>query len=400
MNILFATPSPPIRTKPRPHYFIRELARRGHAVHVLTQVSGEEERESLADTPGWKEVVTCCASMTAVAAPTSAAYLRCVRSLPTRTPLRVAYCEAPSYINKVRDLGANMPIDVVHVDRERLARVFRTCPQPKVLDATDSISLYNKRLERYSSGIGRMIAVVEAARMKRFEMHMAAGYAACLMSAERDASMFQALGADVSVRVIPNGVEERFLQAGRHEVEANLVFVGNMSYPPNVDAVRWFVRAILPTLRSEIPAVTFTIVGVRPDRKVRALASVPGVVVTGGVSDVMPFLQRASAFVSPMRIGGGFPNKVAEAMAAGVPVVSTPAGCEGIDGIAGGHDLLVASTDREFAYQTVQLLGDRALRERMGAAGHTFICSRHSWASAAAQLELEYQRAIADVDVG
>ncbi len=396
MNILFATPTPPLRTKPRPHYFLRGLARNGHRIHLLTQVTTHSQREALADAPGWMDVVDCCASVTTVLASTSAAYLRCARSLQPGTPLRVAYCEAPSFIDRAREILERTPIDLVHVDRERLARLFRFHRGPKVLDATDSISVYNEQLQRYGRGVNRLIAALEAPRMKDYERDMAAGYSACIVSAPSDGRALQNITGDVPIRVIPNGVDERLLDAERREAEDELLFVGNMSYPPNVDAVRWFVRRVLPVVQAEVPSVRLTIVGSRPHRSVRELERVRGVTVTGQVSDVLPFLMRATALVSPIRIGGGFPNKVAEAMAAGLPVISTPAGCEGLSGVVPGRHLLSASTAQEFGAATVRVLSYPAFRRRVGQAGQVYLRSGYSWERSVGQLQSEYRRACAE----
>src|SRR5262249_58738979 len=109
-----------------------------------------------------------------------------------------------------------------------------------------------------------------------------------------------------------------------------LVFTGVMDYLPNVDAVTYFVRDIWPIVRAAVPDAEFVIVGQSPSREVRRLARVPGVVVTGWVSDVTRYLQEAAAFVAPLRLARGIQNKILEAMAAGVAVVSTTAGVAGV----------------------------------------------------------------------
>ena len=125
------------------------------------------------------------------------------------------------------------------------------------------------------------------------------------------------------------------------EGETVLVFTGAMDYWPNIDAVTWFAREILPQLRARYAALHFYIVGSSPSSAVNQLADLPGVTVTGRVEDVRPYLQYALAAVAPMRIARGVQNKVLEAMAMAKPVMVTSKGLEGIDATHGEHVLLV-----------------------------------------------------------
>jgi glycosyltransferase involved in cell wall biosynthesis len=168
------------------------------------------------------------------------------------------------------------------------------------------------------------------------------------------------------------------------------VFVGTMSYGANVDAATWFVSRILPRIRAQRPAVRLLLVGRGPNASVRRLARVPGVEITGQVPDVVPYLERATAFVAPLRVGGGFPNKVAEALAAGVPVVATSKAHAGIGGLVPGVHLLEADDEAAFAEQTLRALDDVDLRLATGRAGRRFMGAYHSWAAVTAELEALY----------
>jgi glycosyltransferase involved in cell wall biosynthesis len=309
--------------------------------------------------------------------------------------LRVAYCEAPAFEAEARKLLERVGVDVVHVDRERLARVFRFHRGPKVLDATDSISLYQRRLLKFGRGTQRAVALIEAPKMRGFERDMVSGYDVCLVAAHEDRVAMLPGVSDVPIRVVPNGVDQRFLAADHAEdpTGPRLVFVGNMFYPPNIDGACWFARRILPQLRQRWPDLELSLVGSRPGRAVQELESLPGVSVTGQVGDVLPFLQAATVFVSPIRVGGGFPNKLAEALAAGTPAVATPAGSDGIAGIVAGTHYLRGTTEGDFAKQVASLLSDPALRNRLGRAGKAFLRSSYSWSHATEALEAEYEEA-------
>ena len=133
------------------------------------------------------------------------------------------------------------------------------------------------------------------------------------------------------------------------------MFTGAMDYWPNIDAVSWFAERIFPAVREAVPAVQFTIVGSRPGEAVRALARQPGVVVTGSVPDVRPYLAHAACAVAPLRIARGVQNKVLEAMAMARPVVASAQAAEGIRAEA-GRDFVLAQGEAEFAHAVVAQL--------------------------------------------
>jgi sugar transferase (PEP-CTERM/EpsH1 system associated) len=155
------------------------------------------------------------------------------------------------------------------------------------------------------------------------------------------------------------------------------VFTGTMDYPPNVDAVRWFARDILPLIRERIPTARFYIVGNHPVSAVRQLENIDGVVVTGWVADVRPYLAHATAAVAPMRIARGIQNKVLEAMAMGCPVVLTSGALEGIDAEPGLH-VLLANDPQTFALACLTATGPGGLQ--LGAAARQRAVACYDWA--------------------
>ena len=166
---------------------------------------------------------------------------------------------------------------------------------------------------------------------------------------------------------------------------ADVVFVGSMSYVPNVDAVTFFARDVLPLITAAVPGATFTIVGARPSPAVRALASLPGVRVTGAVDDVNPFYAAAAVAVVPLRMAGGVRMKILEALGLGAAIVSTTIGAEGLD-LESGADLVIADTPEQLAEAVIGLLRDPALRERLGRHARETAARRFSWARVAAEL--------------
>jgi len=165
-----------------------------------------------------------------------------------------------------------------------------------------------------------------------------------------------------------------------------IVFIGRMDYYPNQQCMFDFCRDVLPLLRSHRPALKLQIVGADPSPAVRRLGELPGVTVTGSVPDVRPYATRAALTVAPLRIARGTQNKILEAMAMGVPVVTSSVAAGGVDAVPGEH-LLTADTPRLTCAAIVSVLSDPATRARLARAGRERVLSHHAWPSSMKRLD-------------
>lgn len=179
--------------------------------------------------------------------------------------------------------------------------------------------------------------------------------------------------------VLRNGVDLAYYRPQPERAEAgHLVFVGVMDYLPNVDGCEHFVREILPLVRAKFPDARFSIVGSKPTPRVQALASTPGVTVTGFVQDTREWLSRAAISVAPLRIARGIQNKVLEALAMGLPVVGTTSATQGVEGVA-GRDFVLANSAREQADAICDLLANPSAARELGARGRLFVERQYDW---------------------
>jgi polysaccharide biosynthesis protein PslH len=193
--------------------------------------------------------------------------------------------------------------------------------------------------------------------------------------------------------IVPNCVDlEYFSPYDQKPEPGQIVFTGLLTYRPNLDAARHLVDDILPRIRERHPGATLTVVGAGRASDLEALRR-PGVDVTGWVTDVRPYLRRASVIVAPLRIGAGTRLKVVEGLAMAKPMVSTTVGCEGID-VRSGEHLLVADSPDDFADAVALLLRDRALSRRLGDAGHRLARDHYSWRAATDRLSELFDRLI------
>jgi glycosyltransferase involved in cell wall biosynthesis len=251
---------------------------------------------------------------------------------------------------------------------------------PAVLNMHDVTWLMWERLVRVTRSILRYPIAIEARRIRRDEMAVCRAVDVCTTVSQVDASaLTRAIDPPPRVVVVTPGVDcDRMSATERSGEETGVVFVGSMHYAPNVDAVEYFCRDILPLVAAECPGVTFTIVGARPAPSVLRLAEDPRVRVTGMVDDVRPYYAAAAVSVIPLRVAGGVRMKILEGLALGAAMVSTTIGAEGLS-LEAGRDLLVADTPAAFAAAVVRLLREPALRDSIGRQARATAERRFSW---------------------
>lgn len=203
----------------------------------------------------------------------------------------------------------------------------------------------------------------EARKLAAWEARVAQDFDATLLVSDAEAALLQqrAPAAQHKIGAFENGVDADYFSPARDYPNPyppgvhGVVFTGAMDYWPNIEAVSWFAERIFPAVREAVPAAQFTIVGSHPAEAVLALACQPGVVVSGGVPDVRPYLAHAACAVAPLRIARGVQNKVLEAMAMARPVVASAQAAEGIRAEA-GRDFILAQGEAEFAHAVIAQL--------------------------------------------
>ncbi|HYP52493.1 MAG TPA: glycosyltransferase [Pyrinomonadaceae bacterium] len=227
----------------------------------------------------------------------------------------------------------------------------------------------------------------ERAECRRFDWVVA-------VSREDAEAMRRDYGAE-HVSDVPTGVDTDFFRPRGAETREpfNLVFTGSMDWLPNEDAIRFFTSEILPRVKQRVPGATLTVVGRNPSASLVELSKRDAsVTVTGRVEDVRPFMERAAAYVVPIRVGGGTRLKIYEAMAMEMPVVSTTVGAEGLP-VREGRELLIADSPEDFARAVARVLEDAELARSLGTRAAATVRERFSWAGVAESFAASCERA-------
>jgi glycosyltransferase involved in cell wall biosynthesis len=260
-------------------------------------------------------------------------------------------------------------------------------------------------LHNIESALSSRCAKIEPQRLKRvfwrleskklaaLERQWLSAVEAVVVMSDTDRRAALRMAPNARVCTVENGVDTDEYETGvdGHR-DRSVVFTGSLGYPPNADGVMYFLDEVWPCVRQAAPDAVCVIVGRDPFPSLLARHGKNGVMVTGPVEDVRPYLARAGAVVVPLRAGGGTRLKILEAMAAGAAIVSTRLGAEGLD-VESGRELLIADEPAAFARATIQLLTDGALRRRFGIAARRRAEERYDWRFAADALDAVYRTA-------
>jgi sugar transferase (PEP-CTERM/EpsH1 system associated) len=394
LKLLFVAnrvPYPPFRgDKLKIYNLARRLSQR-HELHLVTFAQTAEDLSHIG------ELRKVFREVHLVELPAWRSALNCGAALWDKRPLQVLYFQAAEMQRQLNTLLDRHTYDAVHVQHLRMAPYLAAYSHiPRILDLPDAFSLYWQRRQSVPRGpLRQWFERMEQNRVLQYEAVVLGRYDLSLVCSAEDLEYLRRQHGAASLELLPNGVDLDTFSPRAHDYShfKTLLFTGNMDYAPNVDAVVYFARQILPGIRAAVPDVRFVIAGQRPVKKVQELAC-DYIEVTGFVQDLAAVYNDASVMVAPLRFGAGTQNKVLEAMAMGIPVVCSQIGFAGL-GIESGQGAFMEPEADGFAAAVIRLLGSEDLRRNTGHAGHEVIRSRFGWDAVASRLEGYFERVAA-----
>jgi glycosyltransferase involved in cell wall biosynthesis len=272
----------------------------------------------------------------------------------------------------------------------------------RVLDAHNALwVLYRRLWQTMGPGPKKWLLGRDWRLLKAYEGQICRQFEATLAVSEEDkVALEEAAGQPLNIAVIPIAVDtDEVTKITRRPQAEHILHIGTMFWPPNIDGILWFLGDILPLIRAQRPGVVFDIVGSKPPPEIVEFGNNdPEVNVTGYVPDPTPFLESCGVMIVPLRAGGGMRVKILNAMAQGLPIVSTTIGCEGIAAEAGRH-LLIADTPEAFAQAVLRLLEDQTLADNLGRTGRQLVQSTYDYRMACSPLEEVYRGVTAEVGI-
>ena len=347
----------------------------------------------------------------------------------------------PAMFDLVRRLVRAQPFDIIHADQLTMAQfglevrrwklevgntpvprtpVLPCAPAPQlVFDAHNAVWQIVERAQQTAPFFMRPFLALEARRIKQYEgaLIQQFDHTLAVSAVDRQALLEAAastnhvhhpisnlqsptsnLQSPISnlqsrISIIPIAIDStQFLRNHRITESPNMLTIGTLFYPPNADGVRWFLHQVCPFIRQRMPAATLTIIGSRPPADISqfAIRNPRFATVTGYVPDLTPYLDRAALMVIPVRAASGMRVRILEALARGIPVVTTATGVEGIDATHGEH-LLIADEPEQFAAEVVRLLNDGALRQHLSTNGRRLMEEKYDWRVVLPKLERVYE---------
>jgi sugar transferase (PEP-CTERM/EpsH1 system associated) len=381
---------------------IYNLLRRVASRHEVSLAAFLEKPEDAEGVPHLKQI---CARVEA------ASFQRRSRLAKLSGMLRFALAGKPMELNllhseelvaKIKQLVSTEDFDIVQIEHSRMGLYLETLPQDRRCKSI--LMFHNFTFQQYSrvSHIERrwdrkMRSLLNSLAMLRWEPRYAGRFDRCTTVSTIDRDLLLKSNPRLKVDVIPNGVDvQRYQLLPAENAAPSLLFIGNMEYPPCVDAVLYFCTEIFPRILRTIPTMELCIVGRDPRSEVLQLNG-GNIHVTGRVEDVLPYYRQSAVCVVPLRAGGGTRLKILEAMALGRPVVSTTIGCEGLNVIDGEH-LLIADEPDQFADKTIRLLLDHWLYQRITINGRKLVEDQYDWDKVAGKLMQVYTEMVEPKD--
>lgn len=414
MRILFLClrcPYPPQRgDRIRSYNFIKQLSKR-HDITLVFFAESESDIEAV------KHLQPFCERVEWVKFSPSFASINTAIHCLSRIPLQVHYWYSPQMQRKINQLLAEENFQLIHAQLFRMGQyVIKTEGIAKVLDLCDSLALNLSRRAELDCTPKRFLVKLEEKRVRRYEVEIMKAFDSGTVVAHFDRDYLLNQDNSLNLSVVPMGVDLKYFQPLKVNNDSNgadvtekqnmtltvqedfaddrsknLLFTGTMNYFPNSDAVIYFCNNVFPLIQKRYPDATFYIVGNHPTEQIRRLSDQKGVVVTGYVPDIRPYFEKASVFVAPLRAGSGIQTKNLEAMAMGIPIVTTSIGAMGLEAET-DTELLIADTPETFAERVIHLIENPDIRQNLADAGRKRVEASYDWQVLVNRLEQVYDQ--------
>lgn len=298
-------------------------------------------------------------------------------------PIQTGYFYSRKANRKIKALIEQYKPDHIYCQLVRTAEYVLDVQIPKTLDYQDVFSYGIKRRIKHASIFWKPFLKMEYDRLLKYENKVFGFFENKTIISFPDRELIPHRQKDL-IHVIPNGVDHDYFSPREKLKTVELVFTGNMAYPPNVDAAIFLANEIMPLVWKKIPEARAKIAGASPDKKVLALKS-KKVEVTGWMDDIREAYASSKIFIAPMRIGTGLQNKLLEAMSMKIPSITTPLANDALQAVD-SQDILIGKNAQELADQIIRLLTDQKLYQMISVNGYHFVKQKYSWDTATEEL--------------
>jgi glycosyltransferase involved in cell wall biosynthesis len=321
------------------------------------------------------------------------------KSLLSGQPWMMLRDERPEMRAALAELAQTSQFDIVQADQLNMGQYALPFPSGrKVLDLHNALWVLYKRMSEAQALTNPMkyLLMRDWPLLKTYEADLCRRFDAVTAVSEEDKAALIEAGAPPEITVIPIAVDldsQHYIE--RKPKGPHIIHIGTMYWPANINAINWFLDSIYPLIKERLPDVRCTLIGARPPESIIERAnSDPSLTVTGYVDDPLPYLQDASMMMVPLKAGGGMRVKILNALAQGIPMVTTTVGCEGI-AVTHDKDILIADEPAAFAEASLRLLTDPALNQRISQNGRDMVIREYDYRQALKPIDHIYSAIMA-----
>ncbi|MCD4773794.1 MAG: glycosyltransferase [Bacteroidales bacterium] len=307
-----------------------------------------------------------------------------IKALLTDKPLQVGYFYSRKAHKKITNIIKEHFPDHLYCQLARTAEYIKNQNIPKTLDYQDVFSKGVERRIHTSPFYFKPFLKLEYKRLLKYENHIFDKFDNKTIISIPDRNLIPHPEKE-KIAIILNGVDTVFYKPIKREKEYELVFTGNMGYPPNVNSVIYLTEKILPIVREKMPEIKIMFAGASPDPKVKAVNS-ENIKVTGWVDDIRECYAKAKIFIAPMQIGTGLQNKLLEAMAMKIPCISSPLANNALKA-KDGKEIIIGNSPEEYAEKIIYFLEHKNEAETIAENGYNFVHKNYNWENATQKLE-------------
>ncbi len=299
-------------------------------------------------------------------------------------PLQVGYFYRRHAQKKINDLIEQTKPNHIYGQLIRVSEYIKGSKVPKTLDYQDIFSMGAKRQAETAPAWLKPLLLMEYRRLKQYENDIFGYFDHKTIISQPDRDLLVNPSRE-EVVIIPNGVDHAYFHPVKKKKTHDIVFTGNMGYPPNIDAARFVAEEIFPRVLKQFPEATLLLAGANPHPKVQALQA-PNITVTGWLPDIRDSYASSRIFIAPMRIGTGLQNKLLEAMAMELPCITSALANQAL-GAEENKEILIGNTAKEYADHIVHLLQNETFALNIAQNGHAFVKKIFSWENSTSMLE-------------
>ncbi len=298
-------------------------------------------------------------------------------------PFQVGYFYQKKAAKKIHELIEIYNPDLIYAQLIRVAPYVMNFPGKKVLDYQDAFSHGIKKRISGSVFPMRKLLKIEYKRTLRYEKEIFQYFDLKTIISEQDRKLIQHPRKG-EINIIKNGVDLKYFIPENVEKKFDLVFTGNMAYPPNIDAALFLVKEIMPLVWKQKPDTKLLLAGAYPVKKIKNLAG-KRIIVSGWMNDIRDGYLSSRIFIAPMRIGTGLQNKLLEAMALKIPAITTPLANAAL-GATNGEEILIGSSAVEISEKILFLLNNKDKQKGLAEKGYKFVKANYHWEGTTSKL--------------